>query len=166
MRNKSIFTALIAAFCFSIAISQQTALMLTGEVGRDDFMAEPYNSWFNTNYDEYEIDVSDFKLLKKNLKKTKIVVFLGTWCGDTRREVPRFIRILDEIEFDKKRIKYIAIDRSKSAPGYDPGDYDIQYVPTFIFYKKGREYGRIIESPVESLEKDMLNILSKKKKIK
>jgi hypothetical protein len=33
-------------------------------------------------------------------------------------------------------------------------------VPTFIFMKDGQELGRIVEYPLESLEKDMAKILS------
>ena len=37
---------------------------------------------------------------------------------------------------------------------------DINFVPTFIFYKAGEEIGRIIEMPYETLEKDMLELVS------
>jgi hypothetical protein len=38
--------------------------------------------------------------------------------------------------------------------------FDITNVPTFIFYRNGKEINRIVESPVISLEKDMLSILA------
>ena len=37
--------------------------------------------------------------------------------------------------------------------------YEIEYVPTFIFYREDKEIGRIIETPILSLEEDMLAIL-------
>ena len=36
----------------------------------------------------------------------------------------------------------------------------IELVPTIIFYKDGYEIGRIVETLTESLEKDLLKILS------
>jgi hypothetical protein len=42
--------------------------------------------------------------------------------------------------------------------GYDT--LNIERVPTFIFLKNKVEAGRIIETPVTSLEQDMLNILT------
>jgi len=36
---------------------------------------------------------------------------------------------------------------------------DILKVPTIIFYLKGKEIGRIVETPVKSLEKDMARII-------
>ena len=37
---------------------------------------------------------------------------------------------------------------------------EIELVPTFILDYNGEEIGRIIESPEESLEKDLLRIIS------
>jgi len=39
-------------------------------------------------------------------------------------------------------------------------DLNITNIPTFIFYKNGKEMHRIVESPMESLEKDMLKIIT------
>ena len=37
---------------------------------------------------------------------------------------------------------------------------DIQRTPTFIFFKNGVEIGRIVETPRDSLENDILKIVS------
>ena len=47
-------------------------------------------------------------------------------------------------------------DRSNEAEGLR-----IELVPTIIFYKDGSEIGRIVETPVESMEKDLLKIIEK-----
>jgi len=54
----------------------------------------------------------------------------------------------------------VAVDRDKKAKDFCIGDYDIKLVPTFIFTRQGEEIGRIIETPVESLERDFMNILN------
>jgi hypothetical protein len=53
----------------------------------------------------------------------------------------------------------IAVDSKKQASGLDITAYDIERVPTFIIYKEGKEIGRIIETPVQSLEADLQKIL-------
>ena len=53
----------------------------------------------------------------------------------------------------------VAVDRNKKAKDFCIGDYDIKLVPTFIFTDQGEETGRIIETPVETLERDFLNVL-------
>ena len=57
----------------------------------------------------------------------------------------------------------IGLNRDKQSPqGYEKG-MNIDYVPTFIIYQNGKEVNRIIESPVESIEKDLIAILQAKK---
>ena len=52
------------------------------------------------------------------------------------------------------------MDRDKKTPTGSATENGITNVPTFIFYKDGKEVNRIVESPVEFLEDDILAILS------
>lgn len=92
-----------------------------------------------------------------------VTVFLGTWCGDSRREVPRLWRALDEtggmVPFT---IHYIGVDREKKEPSARVKEDDILYVPTFIVRREGREVGRIVETSPHGVEKDLLALLSGK----
>ena len=61
--------------------------------------------------------------------------------------------------FPSGEMDLITLDRDKkSGLGLEDGK-NIHHVPTIIIYKKGKELGRIIESPIESLEEDIFNIL-------
>ena len=86
---------------------------------------------------------------------------MGTWCPDSRREVPKFMRVLAAVNFPLTAVEIIGVDNSKNAPVADYSLLDIQRVPTFIINKNNIEAGRIIENPVTSLEQDMVNILSR-----
>ena len=90
-----------------------------------------------------------------------IKIVLGTWCPDSRREVPRFMRILDLWQFPMANVTFIGVDNAKLSPVGEYEKLDIQRVPTFIIYKNNIEAGRIIENPTTSLEQDMVNILKK-----
>jgi hypothetical protein len=49
--------------------------------------------------------------------------------------------------------------REKTTPqNYEEGLH-VTNVPTFIFYKDGKEMNRIVEFPIKTLESDMLTIL-------
>jgi thiol-disulfide isomerase/thioredoxin len=85
---------------------------------------------------------------------------MGTWCPDSRREVPRFMRVLTVIGFPADKAELIGVDNSKIAPVENYASLDIKRVPTFIVYKNNIEVGRIIENPATSLEQDMVNILT------
>ena len=89
-----------------------------------------------------------------------IKVVMGIWCPDSRREVPRFMRVLDAWKFPVSKVTFIGVDDAKQSPVGEYVKLDIQRVPTFIVYKNNIETGRIIENPVTSLEQDMVNILT------
>jgi thiol-disulfide isomerase/thioredoxin len=138
-----------------------TPQILVGEQDRAALTIAPFDSWFSKNYEAYQVDEADLKKLKPLLKRVKIKVFMGTWCGDSKRETPRFYKIMDAAKVKQKNITLITMDRSKKTPDNLEEGLDITNVPTFIFYKKGKEINRIVEYPVETLEKDMLALLSK-----
>jgi hypothetical protein len=121
----------------------------------------PYSTWYQKGYDDYQIksDVLN-KLLDINKDDISIKVVMGVWCPDSRREVPRFMRILDVWHFPESRLVFIGVDDAKQSPVGEYTGLKIERVPTFILYKNNIEAGRIIENPVTSLEQDMVNILT------
>ncbi len=142
-------------------ISQNRA-DLVGIKIKKDFKQQPYNKWFNSTYENYTLDQKTIKKLKKYSKKFNIKVFMSVWCHDSKREVPHLYKILESIHFDIKNLEVIALDRSKKTPENLQEGFDISRTPTFIFYKKGKEIGRYVEFPRETLEKDMLKIVKGK----
>ncbi|CAM1352550.1 MULTISPECIES: thioredoxin family protein [Tenacibaculum] len=135
---------------------------LVGIATKKDFQQEPYGSdWFNDFYSYYETDKGTVEKLKPYLKDIKIKGFMGTWCGDSKREIPNFYKILDEAEFDYKNLELVTVNRQKKANGLEEG-FNVIRVPTFIFYKDGKEIGRFVEHAIEdsSVEEDFLKILS------
>ncbi len=121
---------------------------------------EPYSTWFYKGYDEYQVNPEALQSLKGiGMEGLGIKIVMGTWCPDSRREVPRFMKILDSWQFPSGRLTFIGVDDGKLSPVGEYEQLEIQRVPTFIIYKNNIEAGRIIENPVTSLEQDMVNIL-------
>ena len=134
---------------------------LIGVATKKDFQQEPYGSeWFNDFYSYYETDKDIIDQLKPYLKDLQIKAFMGTWCGDSKRETPHFYKILELANFNFNKLELITVNRSKRTPDNLQEGLDIIKVPTFIFYKDGKEIGRFVERVRESLEKDMLKIVS------
>lgn len=134
--------------------------MLVGHCRLADLKGPDYVAWFEKEYGDYKTDEATLAAVRPLMKGVKVVLVMGTWCSDSRREVPRFYKILDHMKIKpKKKLRVISIDREKKAEGTGVEKFDVQYVPTFIFYRNDKELGRIIETPAESLEKDMLKIL-------
>lgn len=133
---------------------------LVGIADKNSFMQAPYQNWFDRNFTNYKIDEASIKGIKKNLKGVTIKGFMGTWCGDSRRETPRFYKIMEAAGFNFNKLELVTVNHSKKTPDNLQEGFNIFRVPTFIFYKKGEEIGRYVERPRESMEKDFLKILS------
>lgn len=122
----------------------------------------PHSEWYKEGFENYEPDQKYIDLLKKKGKENiSITVVLGTWCPDSRREFPRFMKIIEISGFLAENITLIGTDDQKVAPIGDYESLDILRVPTFIFYRNKVETGRIIENPLTSLEQDMTEILDR-----
>ena len=115
---------------------------------------------YDPNYAAYVPDSTLLNALSKAAKGKKVTIVLGTWCGDSKFQVPHFLKIADALKIPEGNITIIAVDGLKKAENGLIDKLKIERVPTFIFTdKKGTEIGRITEHPTETLEKDMLKIL-------
>lgn len=132
--------------------------VLIGKCDREGLKTDVFEEHFAEGYASYHPDEKTIKQLKRLKKGVQIVVVMASWCSDSQEQVPHFYKVLDEIKFDEDHIELIAVDRNKTGGDFDVSGLDIKRVPTFVFYKEGRELGRIVESPSGSLEKDMLLI--------
>lgn len=130
--------------------------ILYGYCNRSGLEKGEFGKLFDQYYQMYEPDKGTINQLKSKKTGIDILIVLGTWCSDSQEQVPRFFKILDKIHFNKKNLEMICVDRDKKAGDVETGVYDIQKIPTFIIFKKGREIGRIVETPYTSLEKDLL----------
>ncbi|MEM9895468.1 MAG: hypothetical protein AAF789_03795 [Bacteroidota bacterium] len=139
--------------------------MLLGRITVDRLQQEPFASWFDENYSNYEVKDSILQIVEL---PDSITIFMGTWCGDSKREVPRFLKMLDHRGFDSGKVGIVALNTGfqnyKQAPEREESGMDIHRVPTFIFHDSdSNELGRIVEEPVLSLEQDTKDILNGKK---
>ncbi|MCF2874892.1 MULTISPECIES: tetratricopeptide repeat protein [unclassified Tenacibaculum] len=141
-------------------------VMLLGKTNKKAFETKDF-SWFQKNYEDYITNKDVIKEFKEQLKDYTIKVFYGSWCGDSKRGVPKFYKVLDEAGYDLKNLDAIAVDRKpeayKASPNGEEKGLNIHRVPTFIFYKNNREVGRIVESPKQDYERDMLAITQGKR---
>jgi thiol-disulfide isomerase/thioredoxin len=152
---------------FNVLFSQEKAVTPTldkagniiGYYQKEDLLQQPFKDWYDFSYDYYTADEAVVKELKSLLKKVEIKVFMGSWCHDSQELVPAFYNVLDACDYKYKKLQNIGLNRGKSTPDHLEEGYDIIRVPTFIFYRKGEEIGRIVEYPQETLEADMLKIL-------
>lgn len=137
---------------------------LLGEITPAMFNNQPHSEWYHAGFAQYEPDMAVMKeLIEQKTDDLTITIVMGTWCPDSRREVPRFMKIIDLWGFPVEKIRFIGTDINKVAPLENFSELAIERVPTFIFFINNVETGRIIEVPVTSLEQDTRNILTGKR---
>ena len=134
--------------------------MLLGAISIEELQQEPFAEWYQMESDGYEVDTELTNAISDPGQYT-YEVFLGTWCGDSRREVPRMEKIFSEMGIDMSNVLIVTLDRDKISPNGEQEGKDIRYVPTLIVNKDNQEIGRIVESPsseTATLESDLFGI--------
>ncbi|MCL1126316.1 thioredoxin family protein [Shewanella surugensis] len=136
-------------------------MILTGKLQPDTL--KELNE-FKPFYSEYQTDNTILEPMRKLSQAVNIIVIIGTWCSDCHREVARFIRIIETLKLNNKHnihVTYLGVDRLKQDPEKRAQHYTFTQIPTFIIKQDGQELGRIVESPTDSLEVDLVNMLNR-----
>jgi len=141
----------IAALLFSALTFAGTA-PYSGEISRDDLLND--YSAFSEEYDEYSPSKEELSTIKA-LQGKQVLVFLGTWCHDSKREVPRFLKLLDTAKVQLGSLKLVAVGYDKLDPAGLAKQYDLMYTPTIIVLDGKKELTRMIEKPKQSLALDL-----------
>lgn len=173
MRNVLIFILLCAGiptlnaqFYNQEYFGEDGSQFLLGPITKSRLTEGQYGHWYNPQFEAYRVNQEALALIKKSIGEYDIILFLGTWCSDSQREVPGIFKILEEAGYPIDSVEIYAVDDreefKKTTPGGEAKARNIVRVPTLIFEKDGKEVNRIIELPVQTLEKDIAAILSGK----
>lgn len=135
----------------------------TGEIDQQDMENSDYTSnWFGAIYQSFnpEMEKEDLQKIKDHIKEYKIITFMGTWCPDSKREIPKLYKILEKADYDMDNITVYTLDHGKkSDKGYEK-DWHITNVPTIIFLKDGKEVNRFVEHARQNITTDIAKIVS------
>jgi len=105
-------------------------------------------------YDQYHVKGETLRQIASLLPNAHVDVVGASWCGDCKRQIPRFARIAEHLS-----------GWTIDLLGDDPATRErlsIKRIPTFIIRATagGPELGRIVETPSGgSLEADLLAIV-------
>lgn len=133
--------------------------MIVGKCSRIELQNGELGQYFFEEYKKYKPDLEILEMIKNKIFDCTLTIVLGTWCHDSHQQVPGFIKILDVVDYNTNYLKIICVDKNKQAGNSDISALNIIKVPTFIFYRKNKELGRIIETPANTLEIDIYNII-------
>jgi len=121
-------------------------------------------AWFKQNQQGYTPEAGALQAFKVNKDSINLIVFGGTWCGDTKGLLPKFYSLADAAGFSNDRITLIGVDRSKKTFHHLTDAFEVTRVPTFIVMKNGKEIGRVVEYGTTGMfDKELGEIIMKGK---
>jgi len=147
---------------YRVSVDPHGQKILTGRISPAILESDSSFQWYKKNYDSFTPDSASVAFLSSAAKNIHFIVFGGTWCGDTKRELPKFFKTVSLARIPESNIELYGVDRSKRSSDGLTETYDITSVPTFIVISGGKELGRIVEQPEESIELDLMHIVQKK----
>ena len=130
--------------------------LLVGKVSPEQLLLT--HPRFARVYERFQPDASALRLPED----VQVLVFFGTWCHDSEREVPRLLKLLEAEGFSEEALTLIALDYRKREPEGRAALFKVRYTPTAIFIRDDVEVGRIIERPNVSLHEDIKAMFSER----
>jgi thiol-disulfide isomerase/thioredoxin len=135
--------------------------VLVGKISRAVIEQDSSFAWFPIGYKRYVPEAPPLAAVKPDAKDLRFVLFIGTWCSDSKAEVPKMYKIFDELAVLPGKIELYGVDRMKKSGDGQAEKYGVTKVPTLIVYSGSKEIGRIIEQPREGIEEDLRVMLEK-----
>lgn len=132
---------------------------LLGQVTREQLAAQP--GWGRLDGRDYTPDAATMARLQGFIEGVHVLVFMGVWCIDSVRELPRFWKVADSLALREEQVTIYALDRAKRDAAGMAERWQIAAIPTFILLDGEQELGRIVERPRRSLEADWLDIVQR-----
>lgn len=115
--------------------------------------------WFRTGYSEYKPDSAAQAYLQEHLKNYHLVIFMGTWCDDSKKIIPGLYKLFINIFYTGDKYEAYGVDRAKTTLKGEHKTYDLKFVPTIIVLDGNKEIGRIVENVNKSIESDLAAII-------
>jgi len=117
-------------------------------------------------YDEAKPEPDSIETLAAAAGSYRIVTVLGSWCDDSRREVPRLVKVLDELDNQGFSLEMIGVDRSRRIDDAELAaasgvERTVDRVATIVvFDADGNELGRVIETPERPIEELLVEFIA------
>lgn len=159
----SIFITCCSLFhaAYTVDVDDKGRKVINGSLSWEEWQSEA--GWDSYSTDEFQ-PIEPIVIMMKSAvveKNIKFLMFAGSWCGDSKTELPKFFKIITMSEIDNERYILYGVDRQKREHCGIAEKYQIEKVPTLIVLKDGAEIGRIVEFPKISWDADLADIILK-----
>jgi len=111
-------------------------------------------------HDHYTPDAKVVARLRDEQRPVTLKIVFATWCGDSKKAVPRLLKALHEAANPKLRVELFGIGNDFHSPMETIRADRITNVPTVIVTRGAIELGRAVETPAtDTIESDVAAIL-------
>jgi len=110
-------------------------------------------------HDHYAPDAAVVARLR-TATPARVTIVFATWCGDSKRAVPRLLKALHEASNPLLQVELVGIGPDFLTPLQTVRERRLTNVPTMIVERGGKEIGRVVETPATAtVEQDIALIL-------
>ena len=136
--------------------------ILRGTIDKHLLQNDSTFKWYTSSQKIYTPDSTILNTLKKaKTANLQLVIFGGTWCEDTQFILPKFFKLQEMSGLPDANITLFGVNRSKVSLGHIAEAFGIEYVPTIIVMKAGKELGRVVEyGKTGKWDKELADIIS------
>ncbi len=154
--NIRILTGLLMAIVF-LFCSCKEKQYLVGYYTYDEYQKVcKWENFVDKEYKPKEKWMDSLRTLQQR-GDLRLQLFLGSYCPDSKKWVPRFYGLKEFLPIGS--VEIISVDTSKKDKNGLWKASKLEKIPTFIFYDGENEVGRIVEKPKGRLEKYLFRIL-------
>ncbi len=135
---KKIFFATIFFFSAVAAMAQTEVTneggtkILKGFITKQELATDAAFPWFAEGSKGYLPEPGALAAFKAAKDSIHILVFGGTWCGDTKALFPKFFALTDAAGITPDHMTILGVDRAKKTVHRLAEAFDVTRVPTFI----------------------------------
>ncbi|HKK25571.1 MAG TPA: thioredoxin family protein [Gracilimonas sp.] len=163
--NSARVTFFILLICFLLLVNQEGKAQdkrgyLIGEVTPAQIVEN--DRIFEVYVERYNPDPLSLDYLESVEEKYIVMVFFGSWCRESIKYIPGLVKTILELRNDQIEYSFIGVGEQKKMPDEFLNVFDIEYIPTVVVQKDGKELGRIVERPQLPIETELVQILKRR----
>ena len=123
-------------------------------------------SGWQDEYDASRPGATSMETLASATGSYRIVTVLGSWCHDSQREVPRLLKVLDQLDTPVFEHEMIGVDLTRRIDDAELAIFagverTVERVATIVvFDTDGIEIGRVVETAERPIEKLLVEFLA------
>ncbi len=129
---------------------------LVGTVTAEEILV--HSPLYRKGIEEYTPVSEDVAAVRAHRGPVRIEVFFGTWCPHCKVVIPKFMKTLAEAANPDLEVAYIGVPRG-FANYAEARAKGVRTVPTMIFFRDGREFGRLPGDEGDTIERAVARLL-------